>query len=289
MSNNLNLTQVTAGQNQKEVTINEQSGDIDAAITEDLDNDYTSGNVTLSNEEWRENRRFNATNLSVARVLNIPAIAKEGIIDNTDGSDTLTATVGSGTVVLAAGDVISVKLDGTTNHIVQIGANLTAQTKNIWIPADLMTPAPTGPTLNSVIPTAGQTQIRSMDFITAADEAVQYAMVMPEDWDLGTVTATFLWSHAGGATFDVIWRAAAVSVADDGAIDVAFGSQISVTDSGGTPDDQYIATTAAITVGGTPAEGDMVYFEFERNGANGSDTLDDDARLQGVRIAYTTL
>jgi hypothetical protein len=123
MSNNLDLSQVTAGQNQKEVTINAQAAELDAALTEDLDNDYTSGNVTLTNAEWRENRRFNATNLSVARVLTIPAIAKEGIIDNTDGSDTLTATVGTGTVIVAAGEAVSVKLDGTINHIVQVGGS----------------------------------------------------------------------------------------------------------------------------------------------------------------------
>ena len=34
MSNNLNLTQVAAAQSQKEVTINDQSGEIDAALTE---------------------------------------------------------------------------------------------------------------------------------------------------------------------------------------------------------------------------------------------------------------
>jgi predicted RNA methylase len=289
MSNNLNLTQVTAGQNQKEVTINEQSGDLDAALTEDLDNDYTSGNVTLSAAEWRENRRFNSTNLSVARVLTIPAIAKEGIIDNTDGTDTLTATVGSGTVVVAAGEVVSVKLDGTINHIVRVGESLSGRTKNIWIPAEVLIASTGTPVLATVALTAGQAQIRAMDFDQSANEAAQYAMVMPEDWDLGTITVDFLWSHAAATAFDAIWGAAAVSVADDGAIDVAFGTQVTVTDSGGTTDDQYIATTAAVTVGGTPAAGDMVYFEFERLGANGSDTLDVDARLQGVRINYNTL
>ena len=37
MSNNLDLSQVAAAQNRKEVTINDQAGEIDAALTDDLE------------------------------------------------------------------------------------------------------------------------------------------------------------------------------------------------------------------------------------------------------------
>jgi hypothetical protein len=46
--------------------------------------------------------------------------------------------------------------------------------------------------------------------------------------------------------------------------------------------------TAAITIGGTPAEADWVVFQVYRNAASGSDTLAVDARLHGVALIYTT-
>ena len=47
MSNNLELAQVAAAQNQKEVTINDQAGQLDAALTEQFVADVSAGNVAL--------------------------------------------------------------------------------------------------------------------------------------------------------------------------------------------------------------------------------------------------
>ncbi len=159
-----------------------------------------------------------------------------------------------------------------------------ADQKDIYIHADQMIDDAGTPTLATVNLTAGQPLIRAWDFDQTTPESVQFAIPMPREWDLGTIDVELYWSHTGGAAFVVRWGIAAVSVANDGAIDVAFGTQITVDDTGGTTDDQYIAVAATITVGGTLAEGDMVYFEVER--VAGSDTLDVDARLQGVRIIY---
>jgi hypothetical protein len=54
MSNNLNLSQVADNQAQKEVTINTQAGEIDAALTETYLVEVTSSNAyTLTNAEFR--------------------------------------------------------------------------------------------------------------------------------------------------------------------------------------------------------------------------------------------
>jgi hypothetical protein len=45
LSNNLNLSQVAAAQNQKEVTINDQAGQLDAALTEVLTIEVDDSNV----------------------------------------------------------------------------------------------------------------------------------------------------------------------------------------------------------------------------------------------------
>jgi hypothetical protein len=138
--------------------------------------------------------------------------------------------------------------------------------------------------------TSGNPDIRAWALDQTTPETVQFALVMPKDWDLGTIDVDIHWSHtSGGTAFVARWGVAAVSIANDGAQDVAFGTQVAVDDTGGTADDLYIVSAATITVGGTPADGDLVHFEIERIAGHANDTLDLDARLQGIRINYTKL
>ena len=75
--------------------------------------------------------------------------------------------------------------------------------------------------------------------------------------------------------------------ADDDALDAAFGAAVTVTDAGGTTNDLYrSAETAALTVAGSPGEGDVVVFQVYRT--SGANNLAVDARLHGVALFYTT-
>lgn len=81
MSNNLDLSQVSAAQNQKEVTINMQSAQLDAAITAQLDVPIDDGNAkTLTNNEFRRNFLFHVTEDSPAPsgaiTLTVPALSR---------------------------------------------------------------------------------------------------------------------------------------------------------------------------------------------------------------------
>lgn len=59
MSNNLDIDQVAAGQNQKETTINDANGQLDAALTDTVTISVTSSNsYTLSNDEFRRYEFF---------------------------------------------------------------------------------------------------------------------------------------------------------------------------------------------------------------------------------------
>jgi len=118
MSNNLTITQVAEASNNKETAINDQAGELDAAFTEDLDMDFTSGNVTVLTLEMQRNMRFVATNLSVARTVTFPAVARYFIVDNSGGTATLGVIIGSTTITLAIGEVGTFKADGSTNHLV---------------------------------------------------------------------------------------------------------------------------------------------------------------------------
>lgn len=135
--------------------------------------------------------------------------------------------------------------------------------------------------------TTNKVMLATLDFDPDAIEYAQFMMPMPESWDEGTITAQFLWT--AGATGDAVWGIQAVAISNDDPLDAAFGAAQTVTDSVTAADDLMIsAATAAMTVGGSPAAGDLVVFQVYRAATDGADTLATDASLLGVRIYITT-
>lgn len=144
--------------------------------------------------------------------------------------------------------------------------------------------------INTIVSSSNQPDIGSLDFDPGTIEYAQFAIPMPKKWNAGTVTARFRWSHAATTTnFGVVWGIQAVAVGDDDTIAASYGTAQTVTDTGGTTNDLYIsAETSAITVAGSPAKGDTVYFRVYRDATNGSDSMAIDARLMSVDVFVTT-
>lgn len=164
--------------------------------------------------------------------------------------------------------------------------------RSLWIPAAAMRPSSSGgcAALALVATSANQPDISSLDFDATTAEYAQYWVRMPKNWNEGTITAAFYWSHASTTTnFGVRWGVQGVAISDDDTIGVAYGTAQEVTDTGGTTNDLYVsAATSAITIAGTPAAGDMCAFRVYRDPANGADTMAIDARLHGVALFYST-
>ena len=125
MSSNLALATVLENQSNKEATINDIAGDLDAAISEILEPDFTSGNVTVTDTEFRQNKIFEATNLTTARTLTIPDDIKRGVfvVDNTAGTAVLTVSDGTGSETLQPGEIGSFYHTGVAGEIVVLHDN----------------------------------------------------------------------------------------------------------------------------------------------------------------------
>ena len=125
MSNNLDLDQVAGNQNQKEITINDANAQLDAAITEQFVADVTSGNVTLTDTEYRETilvKVIGATN--AGRSVTFPAIKRlVVIVSHTDATESVDIIVGSTTIALPATESFFVYTDGTTNGLIVVGGS----------------------------------------------------------------------------------------------------------------------------------------------------------------------
>lgn len=161
---------------------------------------------------------------------------------------------------------------------------------NVWIPAAQMIPRTTnGAGINTLETSTNKVNYDVLEFDQATAEYSQFAIVLPNNWSgtTQTVTVKFHWTAASGSGA-VVWGAQARSYPDNSALDQASGTAQTVTDTLLTVAYEHIsAATSAITIGGTPSNGNLIVFQVYRDAANGSDTLNADAQLLGVEISYT--
>jgi len=119
------------------------------------------------------------------------------------------------------------------------------------------------------------------------DEKAQFKMVMPEQWDHGTIKAKFYWAPPNTDTGNVVWAIQANSLSHEESMDDTWGTAVAADadTASGTRDDLHItAATTEITVAGTPSEGKLVMFQIYRD--TSADTFAGDAKLTGVNIQY---
>jgi len=278
-----------------------------------LTSDISPTQITANQDD------YNPTSLSTSSVIRLDSDAAyniTGLQGGSDGRVVILHNVGSYTLTLTDEDASStaayrfalyadyalyadtsavLQYDSTSSRWRLIASYSTASTTKglhvIWVPAGAIAARTTnGAAPGSVETSTNKVMIKSLDFDATTQEFAQFVIRMPKSWNAGTVTFIPVWSHASTTTnFGVVWALQGVALSDDDANDTAFGTEQTSTDTGGTTDDCYIGPeSSAITIGGSPAKGDLVVFQVKRNPSDGSDTLAVDARLRGVYLLYTT-
>jgi len=180
--------------------------------------------------------------------------------------------------------------DATGDVIQDSGKSITtvgAGKQTIWIPASSMKAS--GPSSGDI--TATGTDIPYLAFDSTTEEFGYFNVAMPKGWNEGTVTFQAYWTHPATTTnFGVTWRLLSHAYSDGDLLTVGSGfGDVSVSDTGGTTSTLYISPeSSAETIGGSPAENDLVMFRFSRNPSDANDTLAVDAYLIGVKLFYTT-
>lgn len=168
-----------------------------------------------------------------------------------------------------------------------VGSPMTQGKQTIPVPASGMTARiTTGAGPNVTETTTNKVILATMDFDGATIEYAQFAVPMPKSWNLGTVSAKFHWTAASGSG-TVIWGIQARAFNDNTALDGAFGTAQTATDTLLTANNEHISPeTAAMTVAGTPAAECLVIFQVYRDAPTDTHTVD--ARLLAVDLYYTT-
>jgi len=171
-------------------------------------------------------------------------------------------------------------------------ATPTAGTHSFWVPAQAMTPSTTaGATMSHLEMATNDNNFITLTFAdTGTPEYAEFQMAMPSKWDEGTLTYAVYWTVNSVSTNSAVFGLQAVAMSNDDALDVAFGTAIEVSDAGlGTAYDLHVsATSAAMTVAGSPTAGDLVAFRFYRDSGDGSDTLAASVELIGIKVFWVT-
>jgi hypothetical protein len=254
-----------------------------------------------------------AVGANIATAATVDLTAATGNLVHLTGSTGITAfTMNSGQMVEVIFDAAPLLTHHATNLNLPKGANIQAQAGDratlwrdgttvyctkyerasnrhtIWVPAGAMIPRTTnGAASGSVeLTTSGDIMLKTLDYDTATEEGAQFTIAMPKSWNLGTVIAQFFWTAASGSG-TAAFGLRGVAMSNDDPIDTTeMGTGQISTDTLILANDLHVSPeTASITIGGTPAVDDLVWFEVYRDVA--TDTLGVDARLIGVKIIYT--
>ena len=195
-------------------------------------------------------------------------------------ADSLVASVATGTTIMnfastpTAGSV-AVKVAGV---------------ETIWVPANSMYPNTTnGCALITQVELSNGPEIKVLDFDASSDENAQFSVAFPKSWNEGTITFKAYFTVTGTNTGTVAWGLSGVAIADDDSINTAFGTNVVATakaHSGTSNDLDVTAESGAVTIAGSPAAGEQVFFQIMRDVS--ADNQSGDARLLGVQLFFTT-
>jgi len=165
--------------------------------------------------------------------------------------------------------------------------NLAKRNVTVVIPAtSMVSPVTSGAMLVMYETATYAADHATWEFVDAALRYIDFDIVLPNDYDGGTVTAKFYWTANSTSTNPVEWRIKGVAMTDDGAMAVDWGTAQVISDANKAAalDLSISAATPAITIAGTPTGGKLAHFRVDRNYASGSDTLAVTAYLIAVQL-----
>jgi hypothetical protein len=211
----------------------------------------------------------------------------------TIGHTTSEVTIADNATIVGSLTLGSTALTSNATELNQLDGKVakTAGKESIWVPAGAMYPSTTNPCsdLEQVQTTALRPDLKVLDFATGADEFAQFSVAFPKSWNEGTVTFQPYWTVTGTNTGDVVWALSGIAVSNDDTINTAFGTPAitaALAHSGTSNDLMVTNESGAITIAGSPAVGDVCFFQIARDVSFDSQT--GDARLIGLKLFFTT-
>lgn len=185
-------------------------------------------------------------------------------------------------------------LDGTiwkNSELQKIYDNIDAFLANLgslWIPAKDWFPDTNSPCASLATRSAGVFQdYQHLAYDGTSGEVAHTTLVMPIWFTGSTLTYRVYWSGIAAGAGGVVWRLGGVAMSDNDTLAVGIGTQVDVTDTFIAIDTLHVSSlSASMTIAGSPAAGDVVRLQLNRNPTDAADTRTADANMIGVRIFF---
>jgi hypothetical protein len=156
LSNNLELAQVAAAQNQKEVTINDQAGELDAGLTDKVEVALTGITSPLVLSDAQALRcmvlKLTGTHPGGAYAVHCPTNKKIYVVWNSTAGDVTFKTVAGTGIPVSAGALLILYCDGT--DVIQLAGLVPGRCCGSTARAGSTRTAPTTSACSSRAPTA---------------------------------------------------------------------------------------------------------------------------------------
>ena len=161
--------------------------------------------------------------------------------------------------------------------------------ETIYVPATAMFPNTTaGCSDLTQVELANGPELNVLDFDASSDENAQFSICFPKSWNEGTITFQAFFTVTGTNTGTVAWGLSGVSIADNASNNTAFGTNVVATakaHSGTSNDLNVSAVSGAVTIANAAVD-TLTHFQIMRDVS--ADNQSGDARLQGIKIFFTT-
>lgn len=126
--------------------------------------------------------------------------------------------------------------------------------------------------------------VNAFKFARDVDQHIQALWLPPANFT-GKIKVQFFWT-AGNTSGNVVWGVKTRTPADDAPLDGNWSTGVTVTDAWLGNLDCHMSPETTLTAISGYDDGQPVWFDFYRNGANASDTIDIDVYLIGVKVIY---
>lgn len=157
----------------------------------------------------------------------------------------------------------------------------------VFVPASAMTPSASGgcSAFETTATSSGNPDINHLSFSNSGTQTAQFHLQLPKRWDGNDIKVQALWTGLTADAGDVEFEVSALAVGNDDAIDASFGTAVALSDTFIAAEDVHATPEGTLTVGGTPAEGDLIFFKVSRDNGIGSNRAAP-ANLLGLRIVF---
>lgn len=157
-----------------------------------------------------------------------------------------------------------------------------------WIPAGAMTPATTsGPAAAVTVASSSLINYDTLAFDGASPEMAYFNYRIPSTWDKGNIKTKFIWDAAVSGSGSVVWGISSIARSDGDVIDNVTGTEVTSSDTVQAVGRIHISpSTADMTVSGSPATDDLMFFKLRRITSDTGDTMTQDALLLGITLQW---